>query len=244
MRKIGALILLCCIMVCSICGCANSETTKTAIDYVKLCNYTALEVPEEEYAVSDTELYTAIQMYMNSLNIEASDISDAIAVEYFNCENATSAKEMIKKEIVENRFYEAARDMILQSSEIVEFPEDSEEYVERMISMQKSLVEEENISLNEYLMSYYEMTEDEFRNATLLGYGDIMILKAIAEKENYNITPDERNDIIKSTAEYIGLTSEEALEVYGVEYFDCILYEEFLKTLIIDLYETSIKSVV
>lgn len=84
------------------------------------------------------------------------------------------------------------------------------------------------------------MTEDEFREATLSGYGDIMILKAIAEKENYTITPEELNDVVKSTAEYIGLTSEEAFEVYGEEYFDCMLYEEFLQTLITSIYSCNI----
>lgn len=179
-------------------------------------------------------------MHLSSLNVEASEISDDIAIEYFGCENAITAKEMIKKEIVENRFYEAARDMILQSSEIVEFSEDSDEYVESMILKQKSLAEAAGISLSEYLMSFYEMTEDEFRNATLLGYGDMMILKAVAEKENYKITSEERKNIIKSTAEYDGLTSEEAIDIYGEEYFDCILYEDFLKDLIISTYQSDI----
>lgn len=138
-------------MVCSFCGCANTETTKTAIDYVKLCDYSVLEVPNEEYTVSNTDLSTAIQMHLNSFDIEAPDIPDDIAAEHFDCKNAVAAKELIKREIVENGFYEAARDIILWSSEIVEFPKESENYVESIISMQRSLAEE-GISLNEYLI--------------------------------------------------------------------------------------------
>lgn len=240
MKRIGALILLCCILVCSVCGCANTETNKTALDYVDLCDYKSLDVSKEEYVVSDTDLSTAIQMHLSSLNIEASEISDDIAVEYFGCEDATAAKEMIKKEIVENRFYEAARDLILDSSQIIEFPESSNNYVNNMVSMQKSFAEAEGISLSDYLDNSYEMTEEEFQEAALCGYGDIMILKAIAEKENYQINPEDRVAIIESTAEYVGMSTEETLNIYGKEYFDCLLYEEFLKEFILYTYSDEI----
>jgi len=236
MKRIGALILICFILVCSVFGCDKSEADKAALDYVELCNYKSLDVPRDEYVVSDTDLSTAIQMHLSSLDIEASEISDSIAVEYFGCENAVAVKEMIKKEIIENRFYEAARDLILESSNIIEFPESSDEYINNMISMQSSFAKADGVSLSDYLNSSYEMTEEEFREAALWGYGDIMILEAIAEKENYQITSEERANIIETTAEYIGLTSEEALEVYGEEYFECLLYDEFLKKLIISTY--------
>ena len=243
MKRIGALVLLCCVLVCSICGCSNAKTNGTILDYVDLCDYKAIEVPKEEYMVSDTDLSTAIQMHMNSLNIEASELSDSIAVEYFNCENASAVKDMIKKEIIENRFYEAARDMILESSVITGFPEDSNTYVNSMVSAQKTFAEAEGISLSEYLDSYYEMTEEEFREAALCGYGDIMILKAIAEKENYKINSEERNHLIESTAESVGMSAEETLKLYGEEYFDCLLYEQFLKELIISTYSNEILAV-
>lgn len=213
---------------------------KTVLDYVELCDYKSLEVPEEEYMVSDTDLSTAIQMYMNSMDIEASELSDSIAVEYFNCKNANAVREMIKKEIIENRFYEAARDLILESSLIIAFPEDSKTYVNNMVSTQKAFAEAEGISLSEYLDSYYEMTEEEFREATLWGYADIMILKAIAENENYQITLAERTNIIETTAEHVGFTPEEAVETYGEEYFDCLLYEDFLRELITSIYRSDI----
>lgn len=240
MKRIGALILLCCILVCSICGCANTETNKTALDYVDLCDYKSLDVSKEEYVVSDTDLSTAIQMHMSSLNIEASELSDSIAVEYFNCKNANAVREMIKKEIIENRFYEVARDMILESSLITGFPEDSKTYVNNMVSAQKVFAEAEGISLSEYLDSYYKMTEEEFREAALCGYGDIMILKAIAEKEDYKINSEEYNNLIESTAEYVGMSTEETVKLYGEEYFECLLYEDFLRELIKTIYRTDI----
>lgn len=240
MKRIGALVLLFCVLVCSICGCSSTKATKTVLDYVDLCDYKAIEVPKEEYMVSDTDISTAIQMHMNSLNIEASELSDSIAVEYFNCENASAVRTMIKKEIIENRFYEAARDMILEFSIITSFPENSNAYVDNMVSAQKTFAEAEGVSLNEYLNSYYEMTEEEFREAALCGYGDIMILKAVAEKENYTIDVEERNSLIESTAEYVGMSTEETLKLYGEEYFDCLLYEDFLRELITSIYRSDI----
>lgn len=244
MKRIGALVLLCYILVCCICGCSGVKTNGTVLDYVELCDYKAIEVPKEEYVVSGTDLSTAIQMHMNSLNIEASELSDSIAVEYFNCKNANAVREMIKKEIVENRFYEAARDIILESSLIIGFPEDSQTYVNNMVSAQKILAEAEGISLSEYLDSYYEMTEKEFREAALCGYGDIMILKAIAEKENYEINSEEYNNLIKSTAEYVGMSTEETVKLYGEEYFECLIYEDFLKKMILDIYSDEILAAV
>lgn len=232
--------VLCCILICSICGCSSSKANKTSLDYVQLCDYKALEVPKEEYVVSDMDLSTAIQMHMSSLDVEASELSDSIAIEYFNCKNTTEVKEMIKKEIVENRFYEAARDMILSSSKIIEYPEDSEKHVNTMIATQKSFADSEGISLNDYLKTSYEMTEEEFREAALLGYGDIMVLKAIAENENYHISSEERADIIESTAKYVGMSAEETLKTYGEEYFNCLLYEEFLRKLILETYSNEI----
>lgn len=240
MKRIGALVLLCCVLACCICGCSSTKTNGTVLDYVDLCDYKAIEVPKEEYMVSDTDLSTAIQMHMSSLNIEASELSDSIAVEYFNCKNANAVREMIKKEIIENRFYEAARDMILESSIITSFPEDSKTYVNNMVSAQKTFAETEGISLSEYLDSYYEMTEEEFREAALCGYGDIMILKAIAEKEDYEINSEEYNNLIESTAEYIGMSTEETVKLYGEEYFECLLYEDFLRELIKTIYRTDI----
>lgn len=243
MKRIGALILLCCILVCGVCGCTNSEANKTVLDYVDLCDYKSLEVPADEYMVSDTDLSTAIQMHMSSLNIEASELSDSIAVKYFNCKDAAAVRDMIKKEIIENRFYEVARDMILESSIITGFHEDSNAYVNNMVSAQKTFAEAEGVSLSEYLDSYYEMTEEEFREATLCGYGDIMILKAIAEKEEYEINSEEYNNLIESTAEYVGMSKEETVKLYGEEYFECLLYEEFLKELIQDIYSDEILAI-
>ena len=61
MKRIGALILLCCILVCSVCGCTNSETNKTALNYVNLCDYKSLDVPKDEYVVSDTDISIAVK---------------------------------------------------------------------------------------------------------------------------------------------------------------------------------------
>lgn len=84
------------------------------------------------------------------------------------------------------------------------------------------------------------MTEEEFREAALCGYGDIMILKAVAEKEKYQINLEDRVALIESTAEYVGMSVEETLNTYGKEYFDCLLYEEFLKKLILSNYRPEI----
>ena len=242
MKRAGALILLCFILVCSISGCTNTEKDITVLDYVNLCDYTSLEISKDEYTVSDADISTAIQMYLGSLDIEASDISDNIAVKYFGCENAARAKEKIKREIIENRFYEAARDTILTSSEIIAYPQSSREYVNEMVSTQEAFAEAEGVSFSDYLHDTYNMTEKEFREAALLGYADIMILRAIAEKENYKITPDERNEVIENTAALIGATAEDTLEMYGEEYFDCLLYEEFLKNLLLNYYSSEINA--
>lgn len=44
--------------------------------------------------------------------------------------------------------------MILESSVITGFPEESDAYVDNMVSAQKTFAEAEGVSLNEYLNSY------------------------------------------------------------------------------------------
>jgi FKBP-type peptidyl-prolyl cis-trans isomerase (trigger factor) len=239
MKKTGTIFLLCCILMCCLCGCS---TSKAASDCVQLCDYTTLEIPLEEYTVSEDDLATAIQLQLSSLDLEGVELTDDIAAQYFQSENAATAKSTMKRQIVENRFFEAARDTILESSVIRVFPKSSETYVDRMITMQAAFADAEGKSLEAYLQEAYEMTEQDFRQAALWGYGDYLILEALAQQEGYRISLNERNEKIKEAADATGMNAAEVLEIYGEEFFDTILYEEFLKSLLLERYEAQITS--
>ena len=244
MKRAAALLTLLSVMICLCCGCADSNVETSALNYVQLCDYRSLIVPYNDVKVSESDIETAIQMQFCSLNIETDNLSDEIALQYLNCENADDFRLFVKREIVENRFYESLRDMILNYSKVLDFPASSEKYVEKMLNIQKSIAEDKNVELNEYLEDYYGMTKEEFCDAALCGYGDILIFRAIAEKENYIISTEERKEIVKKTAISLGLSSDEVYELYGEEYFDCLLYESFLKDLLTGIYSEGIDSLI
>lgn len=224
-------------------GCAENNKASTTTEYVELCNYLDLKIPTEEYAVSVEDLNTAIKLNLSEFDTEATELTDEIAIEFFGAGDATIAKKQIKREIIENRFFEAARDYIFDNSKIIKFPPYCNEYVDKLVDTHKVCAEEQKIKLEEYFLNTFEMTESEYREAALWGYADYMILKAIAEQEGYSISREERDELISYTAEFDGITYNEAVELYGYEYFDYLLYEANLKKIILAQYEEEILEV-
>lgn len=242
-KKAISIVLSFLVLITIFSGCTGNEKASGTTDYVELCNYLDLKIPTEEYAVSDEDLNTAIKLNLSEFDIEATKLTDEIATEYFGVADASSAKIQIKREIIENRFFEAACDYIFNNSKIIKFPTYCNEYVDKLVETHKVCAEEQKIKLEEYFLTTFEMTESEYREAALWGYADYMILKAIAEQEGYSISREERDELVNYTAEFDGITYNEAVELYGYEYFDYLLYEANLKRIILVQYEEEILEV-
>ncbi len=242
-KKAISIMLSFLVLISVFSGCTGNDKASGTTDYVELCNYLDLKIPTEEYAVSDEDLNTAIKLNLSEFDIEATKLTDEIATEYFGVVDATAAKIQIKREIIENRFFEAAYDFVLNNSEIIKFPSYCREYVDKLVETHKACAEEQEVKLEEYFLNTFGMTESEYREAALLGYADYMILKAIAEQEGYSISREERDELISYTVEFDGITYNEAVELYGYEYFDYLLYEANLKRIILVQYEEEILEV-
>lgn len=240
MKRTGALILLCCLILAILCGCKAKGENNTSLDYVKLCDYKTLEISEDEYSVSDADISTAVRMQLESLGLDSAELTDAIASEHFGLESAEEVKLNMKREIACNRFFEASLEKIFSSCEIKDYPDSSEAYVENLMKLQRKYAQNVNISLEEYLDKAYGLTEEEFSQQALLSFSELMIMEAIAKKENYEIDSVDRSELIKETALAMGISEEEAGESFGKEYFDSVLYEEFLKNLILEIYGDTI----
>lgn len=242
-KKAISIVLSFLVLITIFSGCAGNNKASRTTDYVELCNYLDLKIPTEEYAVSDEDLNTAIKLNLSEFDIEATKLTDEIATEYFGVADASSAKIQIKREIIENRFFEAACDYIFNNSKIIKFPTYCKEYVDKLVETHKVCAEEQEVKLEEYFLNTFGMTESEYREAALWGYADYMILEAIAEQEGYSISKEERDELISYTAEFDGITYNEAVELYGYEYFDYLLYEANLKKIILAQYEEEILGV-
>lgn len=243
LKKAISIILSFVVLITVFSGCTSNDKVNEISDYVELCNYLDLKIPTEEYVVSDKDLNTAIKLNLSEFNTDVTKLTDEVAKEYFGVAGATTAKLQIKREIVENRFFEAIRDYIFNNSKIIKFPPYCKEYVDKLVETHKSCAEEQNVDIEEYFLNTFDMTESEYREAALWGYADYMILKAIAEQEGYSISKEERDDLIKHTAEFDGITYNEAVELYGYEYFDYLLYEANLKKIVLAQYEEEILEV-
>ncbi len=242
-KKAISIVLSFLVLITTFSGCTENDKASETTDYIELCNYLEVKIPTEEYAVSDEDLNTAIKLNLSELDIEATKLTDEIAKEYFGVVDATTAKLQMKREIIENRFFEAASDFIFNNSKIIKFPPYCKEYVDKLVETHKVYAEEQEVKLEEYFLNTFGMTESEYREAALWGYADYMILKAIAEQEGYSISREERDELISYTAEFDGITHNEAVELYGYEYFDYLLYEANLKKIILAQYEEEILEV-
>lgn len=242
-KKAISIVLSFLVLITIFSGCTGIDKASETTDYVELCNYLELKIPVDEYAVSDEDLDTAIKLNLSEFDIEDIKLTDEIATEYFGAVDSTAAKIQIKREIIENRFFEAACDFIFNNSKIIKFPPYCKDYVDKLVETHKVCAEEQEVKLEEYFLNTFGMTESEYREAALWGYADYMILKAIAEQEGYSISKEERDELISYTAEFDGITYNEAIELYGYEYFDYLLYEANLKRIMLVQYEEEILEV-
>lgn len=246
MKKTISVCLIIITLTAFLCGCTQKSKTYNENNNVNLCDYHNLAIDESEYCVSEEDLNTAIEMNLNSIGLDddSVELTDEIARQYFNSDNKEEAIAKIKREIIENRFCEAAIEKILTTSHIKILPKESETFVKSVINSQKKTVDEMGIEYDEYFKSNFDMTESEYCEALLDEYVNYMIISALAQKEGYTISDTERSVIIEDVANNDGISTDKAIEIYGNEYFDFILYENFLKDYLTDIYSEQIEKAV
>lgn len=246
MKKTISICLTLIITVVFLCGCSDKGKSFEEENNVVLCDYQNLVIDESEYCVSEEDLNTAIEMNLNSLGLddEPVKLTDEIARQYFNSDNKEETITKIKRKIIENRFCEAAIENILTTSHVKILPKESETFVESVINSQKKTADEMEIEHDEYFKSNFDMTESEYCEALLDEYVNYMIISALAQKEGYIISDIERSEIVEEIANNDGISEDKVIEIYGNEYFDFILYENFLKDYLIDVYSDQIEKAV
>ncbi len=168
------------------------------------------------------------------------EITDEIANKYFEVKNANEVINETKQKIAENRFFEAVRDIVLTQSQIIQFPDYCYDYVDKVVGEHKLQAQNEGKNSDDYFNDIFQMSEGEYREAVLWGYGDYLILKEFADYEGYVISDEEMNNLIKHTANLDENTYEETKEQYGEEYFEYILFESFFKDFIVEMYSEQI----
>lgn len=246
MKKAVGICLIIITLTAFLCGCGQKSKTYDENNNVNLCDYQNLVIDESEYCVSEEDLNTAIEMNLSSIGLDDDSVklTDEIARQYFNSDNKEEAIANIKREIIENRFCEAAIKKILTTSHVKILPKESETFVESIINSQKKTADEMGIKHDEYFKSNFDMTESEYCEALLDEYVNYLIISALAQKEDYTVSGKERSVIIEEIANNDGISIDKAIEIYGNEYFDFILYENFLKNYLIDVYSYQIENAV
>lgn len=246
MKKTISICLTLIITVVFLCGCSDKGKSFEEVNNVVLCDYNNLVIDECEYRVSQEDLNTAIEMNLNSIGSddEMVILTDETARQYFNSDNKEEAIANIKKEIIENRFYESAIEIILTTSHVKMLPKESETFVESSLNLQKNIADEMGVEYEYFFKNYLDSTESEYREILLDEYANYMIISTLARKEGYIISDTERSKIIEEIANNDGISADKAIEIYGDEYFDYILYEKFLKDYLTDVYSDQIEKAV
>ena len=225
MKKTISVCLIIITLTVFLCGCTQKSKTYDENNNVNLCDYHNLVINESEYCVSEEDLNIAIEMNLNSIGLDDDSVklTDEIARQYFNSDNKEEAITKIKREIIENRFGEAAIEKILTTSHVKILPKESGTFVESVINSQKKTAGEMGIEHDEYFKSNFDMTESEYCEALLDEYVNYMIISALAQKEGYTVSDTERSAIIEKIANNDEISEDKAIEIYGNEYFDFIL---------------------
>lgn len=121
---------------------------------------------------------------------------------------------------------------IVDNCEVTGYPKDEvQSYVDNEKEYYNSYCKTLNVSLEEFLSTYYGMTTEEFEEEILTmaqSYvADSMILNTIAKAEGLEVTEDEFNAEVKKYSESNGMTESEFIEYYGRDMINStILWEK------------------
>ena len=137
-----------------------------------------------------------------------------------------AVKERLKEEAKETQKNEIQSELwskILESSEVIEYPEkELQEYIDTTTESIKKYAEDSNMEFADFLQQYYGMDEEEFnkqmKTASEENAKSHMIVYYIADKEKIKVSGDEYDEFKKEQLEQIGYSEEDFKEYTGQTY--------------------------
>lgn len=218
-RKIP-LLLLCLTLGLQLAGCRSAE-------YVRLCDYKNIVIPEDVITVSDADVMLAVQMQVmeQAPDVEIETLTDDLAMRYFDADSAQEVFNTVRSEIEEHRAYDYAYSYLLNNSLLKSGNPDRSAFVRKAIEQIEKDAAGSSCTIEDYLNTAYGTTLADYKYALATFYDEFLILREFSNAEGITVTDAEFRDYLQSAASDSGVTPDDILREYGEE---LILYSMYL----------------
>ena len=119
----------------------------------------------------------------------------------------------------------------MENSEIIKYPKEVSENIEKHIADITSAAESENMTVEEYLQEI-GLSEDEIRNSVIEYYSQYIFAEAVLDWENKMIDLQEVEELRKDSDGYKTIDTANESDDFQEKYFDLLL--EVLRSVIVE----------
>lgn len=137
---------------------------------------------------------------------------------FYSCNDMREVRYFIENRAREEMMFNMIWDEILNNTTVKSIPKEIEKSMERRKKMDIKIIEKENGSLENYLSSM-EITKEMFEDSYNNFYIELMIIKAILDKEMITLTKENIDEHINKIAIEYEISDKTIVEMYGYDYF-------------------------
>ena len=177
----------------------------------------------------DKEVY--VYIYIENICVPILDLTEDIAYNYFDGKTIQEVRELFAVKIQNWRKWDIIEQYLLENTIIKGAPVQKDIYVKREMEFDRKYAASKGISFDEYLDSI-GYTETEYQENIEQFYYEMMLYKALAEREGLICSDKEFQEKLLELSEGLRMSEKEVLEEYGEEYIYYIYRYDNLKEII------------
>lgn len=181
------------------------------------------------YELFDKEVL--IEVEIKDIRTPVLELTEDIAREHFDGRTIQEVRDLFVTKIQNWRKWDVIEEYLLDNTLFKDTPVQKDIYVENSINYIKKHAASLGMSFEEYLTSI-SYTETEYREETEQFYLEMMLYKALAEKENLECSDKEYQEKLTELSEGFRMTKEEVIAENGIEYVYYMYRYDTLKELI------------
>lgn len=177
-----------------------------------------------------------VQFYVTVKSIQEhpTEMTDELAKDEFGHENAEALYAFVSDRVRTSNILNEIAQQVLDNATIEGYPEEIRQYyIDSQLNSLEMAATMYGMTLDDYF-SYSGTTQEEYEELLKEAFDQDMILKAIAETENLELSDEEFNQRIEEEAVAAGVTSEQYVEYYGEDNLKRSLRQEIVQDFIVN----------
>lgn len=172
---------------------------------------------------------------VNSIKVQATELTDEVAKQNFNFDTADAYRESVKQELIDGKKWKAAWTMVVNNATINGYPSAKDTYVNGEKETLTAYASQYGMALSDILTAVYNMSEEEFDVLLEENFRDEMLMLAITEAENMEVSDQAYTDRIKEISEINNNASQEEIEAYfGADYLRKTILQGMVYDIVMD----------